>query len=190
MHPNYVLKANDGVLVPKNENPVLGYIKKAMWIIVGIIVIGSLIFQDDLFGKITWNTRLILIALAIGSLFVGGGSIRVPSPFEIWFYDDYLIIYREKLYYNRKLSRREYDKMFYKDIHRCQYRTVCEKINFFGIVEGIWYDYNKDGSLPERPTYHKTADTLCYFYTTELPKIDFVSEIESHSPIKVIIEKS
>ena len=188
--PNYVLKANEGVLMPKNDNPALGFIKKAVWIVVGIIVIGSLIFQDNLFGKITWSTRILLIALAIGSLFLGGGSVRVPSPFEIWFYDDYLVIYREKFYMDRKTSRKMYDKFNYKEIHKCQYRTVCNKINFYGIVEGIWYDYKKDGSLSESPTYHKTTDSISTFYTTELPKIDFVSEIENHSPIKVIIENN
>ena len=86
--PNYVLKANEGNLVPKNESQTLRFIKKAVWIIVGIIVIGSLIFQDNLFGKITWDTRILLIVLAIASLFLGGGSKRVPSPFEIWFFDE------------------------------------------------------------------------------------------------------
>ena len=140
--PNYVFKANEGVLVPKNNNPAFGYIKKAVWIIVGIIVIGSLIFQDNLFGKITWDTRILLIVLAFASLFLGGGSKRVPSPFEIWFYDEYLVIYREKLYFDRKVSRKMYDKFYYKDIHRCEYIKVNKRINIYGIVEGNWYNYN------------------------------------------------
>ena len=188
--PNYVLKANEGVLMPKNDNPAFGYIKKAVWIIVGIIVIGSLIFQDNLFGKITWDTRILLIVLAIASLFLGGGSKRMPSPFEIWFYNDYLIIYREKRHFDRKTYMKMYDKFYYKDIHKCEFRTVCEKITIYGIDEAIWYDYNKDGSLPEKPTYHKTVDGMGYFYTTEEPNIDFVAEIENHSPIKVIIENN
>lgn len=57
-------------------------------------------------------------------------------------------------------------------------------------MEGIWYDYNKDGTLPAKPTYHRTIDGgICYFYTTEAPEVDFVSEIEKHSPIKVIVDK-
>ena len=186
--PNYVLKANEGNLVPKNESQTLRFIKKAVWVIVGIIVICSLIIQDGLFGEITWGTRILLISLAIGSLFLGGGSTIVPSPFEIWFYDDYLVLYREKEYFNRKLSRKRYDKFSYKDVRRCEYRSVCQRIVIYGIVEGIWYDYNKDGTLPVMPTYHKTTDSMDTFYTTEEPNIDFVAEIENHSPIKVIIE--
>lgn len=48
--PNYVLKANEGVLVSKNENSLLGKLKPAVWIIVGVIVVGSIIFQDNLFS--------------------------------------------------------------------------------------------------------------------------------------------
>lgn len=187
--PNYVLKANEAVLVPKNDNPWLGRLKKAVWIIVGIIILGSIIFQDNIFSELNWSAQVMLIVLAIGLTFTGG-SHRVPSPFEIWFYDDYLIVYREKHYYSRKVSRKEYDKFFYKDIQKIQFRKTTQRINIYGVVEGIWYNYNKDGTLPEKPTYHKTTDSICFFYTSAEPDVDFVAEIEKHSPIKVIVDES
>ncbi len=107
---------------------------------------------------------------------------------EIRFYDDYLILYREKKHYGSGIQRKMYDKFYYKDIHKCQYRTETKRINIYGKVEGKWYDYNKDGSLPTQPTYHKTTDSLDYFYTIFAQDIDFVKEIEEHSPIKVEIE--
>ena len=128
--PNYVLKANEGVLVPKNEN--LVPIKKAVWIIVGLIILGSFIFQDHLFSELTWSARIMLIVLAILVSFAGGTKM-VPQPFEIWFFDDYLIVYREKNYYSKKLIRKEYNKFFYKDISKCIYRTTSEKFTIFGI---------------------------------------------------------
>ena len=149
--PNYVLKANEGVLVPKDENSFLGSF--------------------------------------VGGLFAS--SKMVPSPFEIQFFDDYLIIYREKKYYSKNVIRKEYDKFFYKDIAKCQFRTETKQINIYGIIEGIRYNYNKDGSLPEKPNYHKVTDGgISWFYTSESPHIDFVSEIEKNSPIKVIIENN
>lgn len=132
--PNYVLKANEGVLVPKNEN--LVPIKKAVWIIVGLIILGSFIFQDHLFSELTWSARIMLIVLAILVSFAGGTKM-VPQPFEIWFFDDYLIVYREKNYYSKKLIRKEYNKFFYKDISKCIYRTTSEKFTIFGILEFI-----------------------------------------------------
>ncbi|MCI3924738.1 hypothetical protein MO973_31470 [Paenibacillus sp. TRM 82003] len=186
--PNYVLKANEGVLVPKNENSPIGKLKVAVWIIVGALILGSLIFEDNLFGELSWTSQLLLVALAIGVSFTGGNK-RVPSSFEIRFYDDHLIVYREKRYYTKKVKRKEFNKFFYKDIQKVKYRKESQRINIFGTIEGIWYDYKKDGSLPEKPTYHKTTNGgICYFYTTEAPEVDFVAEIEKHSPIKVIVE--
>lgn len=121
--PNYVLKANEGILVPKNENLLLGKLKFAVWVIVGILILGSLIFQDDLFSELSGSFQILLVALAIGLSFAGEGSKRVPSPFEIQFYDDYFIVYREKRYYDRKVTRKEYNKFFYKDIQKVEYRT-------------------------------------------------------------------
>ncbi len=184
--PNYVLKADEGVLVSKNENSTLGIIKITVWIIVGVIILGSLVFHDNLFSELSWTTRILLIALAIGVIFKGG-SKRVSSPIEIQFYDDHLVVYREKIQYKRNLILKKYDKFFYKDIRKCQYRTITKQINIYGIEEGIRYKYNKDGSLPTKPIYHKTTEGLCYFYTTEAPEIDFVSEIERHAPVKVEI---
>lgn len=111
----------------------------------------------------------------------------VLSPFEIWFYSDYVVIYREKYYYNVELSRKQYDKFYYKDIHECVYHTYSRRMDIFGIVEGIWYDYDKKGTVPVQPTYHKTTDSICYFYTNMAPEIDFVEELKAYMPIKVTI---
>ncbi len=184
---NYVLKANERVLVPKNENSLFSKLKPAVWIIVGVIVVGSIIFQDNLFSELSWSIRIMLIVIAIGVSFAGGYK-RVPSPFEIRFYDDYFIVYRKKHYYSKKVIRKEYNKFFYKDIQKVEYRTGTKRIHIKGVIEGIWYNYNKDGTLPEKPNYHRTTDGgICYFYMTEAPEVDFVAEIESHSPIKVAI---
>lgn len=185
--PNYVLKANEGVLVPKNDSTALHLIKKAFWIILGVIIIGSIIFQDNLFTELSWTAQVLLIVIGIGIL-INGGNERVPSPFEIRFYDDYLVVYRNKHYYSKKVQRREYNKFYYKDIEKIEYRKNTKRIQIEGTIEAIWYDYNKDGTLPEKPNYHRTTEGgICYFYTTEEPDVDFVSEIETHSPIKVAI---
>lgn len=187
--PNYILKANEAVLVPKKNRENIARLKPIVWIVVLIVVIASFIFGDNLFNELSWTVRILLIALAIGTLFISTDE-RVPSPFEIWFYDDYLVIYREKHYYSKSVIRKEYDKFYYKDIKHCQYRSLTHRFNFYGVVEGIWYNYSKDGSLPQEPTYHKTTDSIRYFYTTYAQNIDFVKEIEMHSPIKVNVENN
>lgn len=188
-HPDYVLRAEEAVLVPKKDTEILVKLKPAVWIVIGIIIILSFIFGDNIYKELSWTARGLLVALAMGIFFVNSDE-RVPSPFEIWFYGDYLVIYREKHYYSRKVTRKEYDKFYYKDIKQCQFRTVTQRINFYGIVEGIWYNYRKDGTLPLEPTYHKTTDSIRYFYTMYAKNIDFVREIEAHSPVRVEIQNN
>lgn len=104
-NPKYVLKANEAVLMPTKNNPALDKLKIAVWVVIAVIVVGSLIFQDNLFMEMSWTTRLLLIAVAIKVL-LGGKKEDVPSPIELQFFDDYLIVYRPKKYYSRKVSRK------------------------------------------------------------------------------------
>lgn len=185
--PNYILKFNDVDL--KKVNDKNSKIKKVVIIIIAIIIIGSFIFQDNLFLELSWTARILLISLALGIMFTGKYE-KIPSPMELRFYNDYLVVYWEKKYFNPKVTRMMYDKFYYKDIHKIQFRKNIQRINIYGIFEGIWYDYNKDGSLPKNPTYHKTVDSIAYFYTRLNSNIDFVNEIDSHSPVKVSVENN
>lgn len=187
--PVYVLKLDEGVLVPKDENSSKNPLKLAVLIIIGIIILGSIVFGENLFKEMTLTSRILLISLFIGICFKGQGSHRVPSPMEVRFYEDYLIIYREKRYYSKKVSRKEFNKFFYKDISRCQYRTLSRRINIYGIMEGTWYDYNKDGSVPDNPTYNRViSNGLCYFYTIFANESDIISNIEKYCKIQIIRE--
>lgn len=185
--PNYILRANDGILMPKKDPGILIKIKPAVWVIAGVIIIASFVFRDNIFNELSWTARMLLVSLAVGTFFINSEE-RVPSPFELQFYDEYLIIYRESHYYSKRVVRKEYDKFYYKDIKQCQFRTRTRRINLYGVVEGIWYNYNKDGSLEAEPSYHKTTDSIRYFYTMFSQDIDFVKEIESHSPIRVRVD--
>ncbi len=64
--PNYVLRTNEAVLIPESESILQRVVKIGVWIVVMIIVIGSLLFGENLFSEISWNTRVLLIVLAVG----------------------------------------------------------------------------------------------------------------------------
>lgn len=182
--PNYVLKFNESVR--KTVKDTNYKIKMAVLIIIGIIIVGSLIFQDNLFTELGWTARIILISLFIGTLFTGKTE-KIKSPIEIRFYDDYLVVYREKRFYSKKVSRMEYNQFFYKDITSCEYNVNVKRINIVGKINATWYDYNKDGNIPQNPTYNRTVDGgICYFYTDLEPELDIIKEIEEHSSVKVI----
>lgn len=187
--PKYVLKFNEGFMVPKKES-LAKDIVKVLLLIYGIgFIIAWFIMGSDIFKEIPVVTWLCVI-LAVTFIRQQGGYVRKPSPCELWFFDDYMVQYCERRYYKKNNIRKEYYKFYYKDIKRCLYRTVVNKIDMIGIVEATFYKYDKDGNIIEKPCHHITADSISVFYTVFEPDIDFVKEIEEHSPIKVEFENS
>lgn len=187
--PNYVLKFNDSVL--KKVEDKNSKIKKAVAIIIAIIVIGSIILGENLFLELSWTTRVLLICLAMG-VFFSGKSEEVSIPAELQFYNDYLILFRPNKYYSKKVIRQEYFKIDYKDVSRCKFlvNSSSKRIHIYGNVHAVWYNLNEDGSLPQQPTYDRMVnETLIYFTTFQNENINFVQEIEGHSPLKVEIEE-
>lgn len=187
--PNYILKFNDSMMVPKNET-LIKDIAKVLLLIFGIVLLLAII----IFGFGVWKElpgiTWIGVFGAFGVLWQQGGYVKRPAPCELWFYDDYLVHHYEKLYYNKKCIRKEYSKFYYKDIKRCLYRTIVNKIVIYGMVEVTYYKYDKNGNIKEKPCHHQKLDGMGYFYTIFEPNIDFVKEIESHCPIKVEYEES
>lgn len=184
--PNYVLKFNE--CVRKKVKDTNYKIKIAVIVIIAVIILGSIIFQDNLFSEFSWTTRIILISLALGVMFTGKTE-KIKSPIEIRFYDDYLVVYREKRFYSKKVSRKEFNKFLYSDITSCEFNLNVKRVDLVGKVDATWYDYNKDGSIPQNPTYHKIVDGgICYFYTDLEENLDIVKELETHSPLKVEIK--
>lgn len=182
--PNYVLRTYEAALL-EDESSMQTFFRKVVLIIVGILIIGSFIFKDSLFSELNWIARILLIGLMIKFAFPR--MRKIPSPIEIRFYNDYLIVYREKRYYSKKVTRMEYNKFYYKEISECEYKSNTQVIYICGTMEAIWYDYNKDGSLPSQPTYHRTVeDTVCYIDIRFSTDIDIIGAIEKHSTIRVI----
>ena len=93
-----------------------------VWILIILFIIISLYFHKNIFMELAFGTRLLLIVISVAILGTAYATEKTPSPFEIRFYEDYMVVYREKYYYDRDLSRKEYDKFFYKDIEASVYK--------------------------------------------------------------------
>ena len=186
----YIIKTYESVLIPQKGKSKLRGVKVAVWVIVAVIVLASIIFQDNIFSELSWTTRCLLIAVAIGTCFIGPKKIETPSLIEIQFYDQYMILYRPQRYYSARVTRREFNKMNYSDISRCVYKADVQRIHFYGTVEAKWYNFNKEGVLNNVPDYDRIVkDTLLYI-STKCSDVDFVSEIEHNSPITVTVENN
>ena len=188
--PNYVLKFNetDSKKV-KDRNY---YIKKAVVIIIAIIVIFSIIFGENLFLELSWTARILVIAIALGVLFTGKKE-DVPSPAELRFYDDYLLLFIERKYYSERNIKQEYLKMKYSDITKVKYlpNTSNKRFQIYGNGHSLQYDVKKDGIIAKQPSRDKIfEDGMIYFSTNLNQNIDFIEEIEKHSPLKVEIDNT
>ena len=186
---NYILKFNDGRLVPKNETLLFSIVQKLACAFALVLVVGSFLFHEFLLSGVSM-TVWVCIIITVVYLIQNGGRIRKECYTELQFYNDFLIQYVPKHYISKKKSREEYYKIFYKDIKECNYRKVTKKVVILGKIEGIFYKYKKNGEVETEPSYHKITDTITKFYTIFEPDIDFVREIEIHSPIKVNIQNT
>ena len=189
--PNYVIQTNEAVLIPTKQSSCFTFLKTGVWIVVTVIVLGSLLFQDNLFSELSWTARVLLIVLAFGVTFLGGKKEYAPSPMELQFFDDHLVLYLPKRYYSKRVTRMEINQMKYSEITKCVYKTKSQRIHLYGNGTSTWYNYKADGTIPQAPTQvRKYTAGLIYFNTQLATNIDFKIEIENHSPIHVIVENS
>lgn len=188
---NYILKTNEAVLMPTEINKGKNIIKICVWVIIGIIVLASFVFQDNIFAELSWPVRIFLIVLAVGFGFYSGKKEYTASPMELQFYDDRLVLYLPKRYYSNRVTRKQINTMKYSDISRCVYKANSKRIHIYGDGQSVWYNYRKDGSLPSKPTEERSfTQGLIYFNTQLATDVDFKKEIEEHSPIQVIVENN
>lgn len=187
--PEYIIRTYEAVLMPIEVNKGKHAIKVCIWVVIALIIIGSLIFQDNLFAEFSWPIKLLLIVLVIVFGFYSGEKDYVPSPMELQFFEDKLVLYLPKRYYTSRITRKQINTMKYADISKCVYNAKSRRIYIYGNGQSIWYNYKKDGSLPSNPTEERSFTRgMIYFNTRLATEIDFIKEIEGHSPIQVIIE--
>lgn len=186
--PKYVYKTNEKVDKPVSDSSVYSGIRIATWIIVGLIIICSLIFQSNLLGEMSWTTRMIFIALVIGGIFCHPKTQPTPSEMELWFYDDYFVVYKSNIYYDAKSSHREYFKFYFSDVSGMNYNCFTKRFNIYGKVDATFYKYNKDGTLPNEPYYHRITDGgICYFYVFDNDEKEIINMMETYVGQKVQI---
>lgn len=187
MKPNYVLHANEALVAPSGEKP--SAIKRVVTIISVVLLAGSFLLGENLFAGMTWMARMLFLGLLIWSLYNDNSSVDVPSPVELHFYDDRLVIFRPRA--NRTSTnkvRQETKTFLYKDVTDSDWNKGMGRLNIRGTYHGVYYEYDAGGRLGAAPTYDRVVQGGLDVIRTKLdPNVDFAGEIESHSPIKVRI---
>ncbi len=184
--PDYVLKFNDGRMVPKNESTIYIFLKGLFILCIIIIIMNIVIFKESGIRELSFYSIVGLFALG-AFVFSKGGYERKECYTEIAFYEERMIVTVPEHYYNKNKINKEVFVMDYSDVKEGIYRPKLGKMDIFGPVDVTFYRYRKNGSLNEKPCYHRKYDGLIKFYNTFEPDIDFVREIEEHSPIKITV---
>ena len=188
-NPRYVLKFNEAVVERRNVGKLYPVLKGGLVFLVALVALNAIVLGENLLGGMGLSSIVLLIFVFVTMMSQRGKSVDVPSPVELRFYDDYVVLYRERRSYGKNDIRREYNKMNYAEISECKYRKNMDRVNFFGNLQVEWYRYEKDGTLPDKPFSKKTIkDGMFYFRTGLAQEIDFQRVIEENSPIRVVVE--
>jgi hypothetical protein len=186
---NEVVTFYDGRMAPKNESLSYEIAKKLFIAFLLILVIGSLIFKEFLLAGEPVQVWICLI-IALLYFVNQGGHERVRCQSQLLFYNDYMIFFVPKHHIKRGKEQMEIQKIYYKDVTVCKYRTVVKKMTIFGLMEEVNYKYDKNGNVSDTACFHKVCNGIIKFYTVFDSEHDFKSIIERNTPLKVEFENS
>lgn len=179
--PIYVFRTNEANVPKLGGRPLHEFLKKAVFIFAIAIVALSLIFQENMWGELSVSAKAVFIFLVVYALLLGRNKKAFrSSPVEIWFYHEYLVVYRPVFRYNRWSTRREFNTMQYAEIEKCVYVKRHQELYFYGTVNSIWYDVDKQGNVSQTPTYSKakanTSQCIDCSYADDLSFLNAVSQ--------------
>lgn len=187
----YVLKANEAILVPIKPSKIPSVVRKGVVAVWAAILLFSLLIGENLLNEMNGITLVMLVGLSLTALLYSPKKEYQPSEIELQFYDDKLILYRPQCYYDESTTRREICELRYCDITECLFKARSCRIHIYGDGVITWYNMKKDGTFPEKPSKVKHFKKgLLFFSTRCAADIDFVKEIEAHSPLRVNVENN
>lgn len=162
--------------------------KVALLILIAIPLLFQLVFGESLMANLSTSAKFmyygLLISLAGKIFFHGDRSDRIPSALRIEFYEDYIVLYREKRAYSTWDVRRECAVITYDDNFKIQYSEKNYKVTVHGTTTLTQQWYRKDGTLKERVRKIGPTQLFWYFYTY-LDDRDILGLLEKYTPATV-----
>lgn len=190
MNDYYSIKEKELIVHNAKKQPPIIYIKYGVWCIVLFLCLCSLIFKENFFLEINKTSLWLLIALVFSTLFIKKKKIDAKSDFELRLYKDKLVLYRPKITYSKRMTRREVNTIYYNDLEDIKYNKKNNSLYIHGNVHFKWTKYNTNSSILQDVPYRdkKIDKTLCFLNTDYIDMDDFIKQVETHSNIKIIKE--
>ena len=188
--PNYVLSIDEAVLRPVENTTAFKIMRVIVLTPIVLLILLSIIVEDNIFADLP-RGHVVLWVIIVWYLLKHKNKEWSPSPMELLFFDDRLILYLPKRYYSKSVTRMELHELKYSDITKCMYKEKSQRIHIYGSGVATWWNYKADGTPVKTATrVNEYKDGLVYFNTRLANGVDFKKEIEGHSPIKLVIENS
>ena len=186
--PNYVLKMKTAWPVSKQERW-FKFVKYTVIALVVLMIVSAIFLDFNLFGEMSLISKILFIGLIIFVIFHRADDF-IPAPVEIRFYNDHLVVDFVKHFYNEKDIRREVNTFYYDESTKVTNQIDGKRLFILGNLKREDYRYLPDGSLEETPFKTKEANGGAIYISYRFSMdVDLTKEIETHSPLIVVIEK-
>ncbi|MGM9942294.1 MAG: hypothetical protein ACI32N_09950 [Bulleidia sp.] len=190
-NPKYVIKSYDSMVIKQYKNQFQKTVRYSIYVILAILLLFRFLLKIDLYGDLPSLSKMTLGIVVVYTLLYAKQTVEVKTPFEISFYDDYIEIYLPKRIYSARLSQKELWKISYADLKSIQYEKETKMLYIYGNIDATWYDYKKDGTLPDLPTKHKYAkDAMVEFTLCNDDAEQIISDLKQYGNITVIDKKT
>lgn len=109
-----------------------------------LLIASSLLFSENIFGELNVYTQAGLIAMLFIALFRSGKRESVITPTEFIFYDDRLVIYREKIPCLKE-QRKSWSTIKYDTIKYIKYNVALRRLTVRGDFHFLKYNICRVG---------------------------------------------
>lgn len=188
----YILKINEGVLVPKTNKNSTDIVRKIVIAISVILVFSWFVFKESIYSELSIFTKIFFLTLFFKYVILTSGGVDVPSPMEIIFYDEHFLVYRPRIWRGKNCIRRESDTIRYDQVTMIKYVSSSRRFHIYGTFSGKYYKYKKDNTLDDIPCYDKVVKDGMVFFSTRCTDEDdahILEVLRTFMPSKIEINK-
>lgn len=185
--PLETLHLKEGVIcpIPWRKRGIFGKLKPIVYAIVGMIILLSLIFHDNILSELSGYSQFTIVVLFVRVLFEQVDE-WVPSDLDMVFYEDRIELFRKRVYRGRRFYRQEWQCMYYQNMTGIARRMNAKKLEIYGRARGVYHEYDKrTGELQERVAWDKTVDAGFVLYNEFMDVDMVVHTLEKYTSLKV-----
>lgn len=186
--PKHVIYSQQTKIAGEYRSPLHKFIRYTVIFLIILMLAAKFVLDIDLYGELSTLPKMLLGLALVETLFFAKTDKDHVTPFEIQIFDDYIVIDEKKRYYHKNLTRRNICKIYYMDLEKIEYETKTRMFYIYGAKMDVrWYNYRKDGTLPDVPTRQKIAeDALWHFRLPDNEGETIIKQLKQYANIEVL----